>query len=87
MNSEKDFEDGHNLYRLLEHDPVIPRCFNFRASTRDSEPKSAVAVGRHLTKLMWAILEAYASDDQRYLDYGRISASEEFRRYFPSSSP
>ncbi|CAA7410646.1 unnamed protein product [Spirodela intermedia] len=81
ISREKEFEDGHHLYRLLEHDPVILRCFNFRASTRDSEPKSAVAVGRHLTKLMWAILEAYASDDRRYLDYGRISASEEFRRY------
>ncbi|CAA6673416.1 unnamed protein product [Spirodela intermedia] len=68
VSREKEFEDGYHLYRLLEHDP-------------DSEPKSAVAVGRHLTKLMWAILEAYASDDRRYLDYGRISASEEFRRY------
>ncbi|CAL9067914.1 unnamed protein product [Musa banksii] len=30
---------------------------------------------------MVAILEAYASDDRCHLDYGRIGASEEFRRY------
>jgi hypothetical protein len=30
---------------------------------------------------MVAILEAYASDDRRHVDYARITASEEFRRY------
>ncbi|MQM06602.1 hypothetical protein Taro_039428 [Colocasia esculenta] len=78
---EKDFEDGSHLYRLLEHDPLIPRCFNIRGTTNDDEPKPASAVGRRLTKLMWAMLEAYASADRRHLDYARISASEEFRRY------
>jgi hypothetical protein len=33
-----------------------------------------------MTKIMLAILEAYASDDRRHLDYSRIAASEEFRR-------
>ena len=34
-----------------------------------------------MTKIMLAILEAYASDDRRHLDYSRIAASEEFRRW------
>ncbi|WOL09792.1 hypothetical protein Cni_G18545 [Canna indica] len=79
---ENDFEDGNNhFYRFLEHEPAIPRCFNFRGSTNDYEPKPAAAVSLRLTKLMTAVLEAYASDDRRHLDYGRIGASEEFRRY------
>ncbi|KAJ6839448.1 uncharacterized protein M6B38_314920 [Iris pallida] len=79
---ENDFEDGNNqFYRFLEHDPAIQKCFNFRDSTNDDEPKTASFVGQRLTKLMSAILEAYASDDRSSLDYGRIASSEEFRRY------
>ncbi|XP_058098044.1 uncharacterized protein LOC131243012 [Magnolia sinica] len=78
---ENDFEDGNHFYRFLEHDPTIPRCFNFRGSTNDSEPKPAAVIGQKLTKIMSAILEAYASDDRCHLDYNRISNSEEFRRY------
>lgn len=78
---ENDFEDGNHLYRFLEHEPTIPRCFNFRGSTNDSEPKPAAVVGKKLTKIMTAILEAYASEDRRHVDYTCISKSEEFRRY------
>ncbi|KAL6883771.1 hypothetical protein ACP4OV_011185 [Aristida adscensionis] len=79
---ENDFEDGsQNLYRFLEHDPAVPKYYNFRGSTNDGEPQPAVAVGHRMTKIMVAILEAYASDDRRRLDYSRIAASEEFRRY------
>ncbi|KAK8936268.1 hypothetical protein KSP39_PZI012949 [Platanthera zijinensis] len=79
---ENDFEDSKNqFYRFLEHDPAIPKCFNFRGTTNDDEPKPALTVGHRLTKLMSAILEAYASDDLRHLDYARIGSSEEFRRY------
>lgn len=75
------FEDGkRHHYRLLEHDPLIPKMYNFHGSTNDNEPKSAVIVVQQLTKLMIAIVEAYASDDRRNLDYYRISMSEEFRR-------
>lgn len=77
---ENDFEDGNHLYRFLEHEPTIPRCFNFRGSTNDSEPKPAAVVGRKLAKIMSAILEAYASEDCRHVDYASISKSEEFRR-------
>lgn len=79
---ENDFEDGtQNLYRFLEHDPAVPKYYNFRGSTNDGEPRPAAAVGQRMTRIMLAILEAYASDDRRHLDYGRIAASEEFRRY------
>ncbi|KAB2623961.1 hypothetical protein D8674_015621 [Pyrus ussuriensis x Pyrus communis] len=78
---ENDFEDGNHFYRFLEHEPFIPKCFNFRGSTNDCEPKPAAKVGQRLTKIMSAILESYASDDRRHLDYIGISNSEEFRRY------
>uniref|UniRef100_A0A5B7BTD1 DEP domain-containing protein n=1 Tax=Davidia involucrata TaxID=16924 RepID=A0A5B7BTD1_DAVIN len=78
---ENEFEDGNHFYRFLEHEPFIPKCFNFRGSINDSEPKSAAMVSQRLAKIMSAILESYASEDRRHLDYLGISNSEEFRRY------
>ncbi|KAJ9175348.1 hypothetical protein P3X46_013913 [Hevea brasiliensis] len=78
---ENDFEDGNHYYRFLEHQPFISKCYNFRGSTNDSEPKSAIKVGQKLNKIMSAILEFYASDDRCHVDYASISRSEEFRRY------
>ncbi|XP_027336772.1 uncharacterized protein LOC113850424 [Abrus precatorius] len=78
---ENEFEEGNHLYRFLEHEPFIPRCFNFRGNTNDSEPKTAAAIFARLTKIMSAILESYASDDREHVDYEAISKSEEFRRY------
>ncbi|KAL5721563.1 hypothetical protein ACHQM5_005193 [Ranunculus cassubicifolius] len=78
---ENDFEYGNHFYRFLEHEAFIPKCFNFRGATNDVEPKSAVAVGQKLTKLMSAALESYASEDRHHVDYTSISNSEEFRRY------
>ncbi|KAK9115648.1 hypothetical protein Sjap_014595 [Stephania japonica] len=81
VEAENDFEDGSHLYRFLEHESFIPKCFNFRLSTNDSEPKPAALVSQKLTKLMFAMLESYASEDRRHVDYTGISNSEEFRRY------
>lgn len=78
---ENDFEEGNHLYRFLEHEPFIPRCFNFRGTTNDTEPKTADSICARLTKIMSAILESYASDDRQHVDYEAISRSEEFRRY------
>ncbi|KAK7274647.1 hypothetical protein RIF29_15743 [Crotalaria pallida] len=77
---ENDFEEGDHLYRFLEHEAFIPRCFNFCA-TNDSEPKATATVFERLAKIMSAILESYASDDRQHVDYEAISKSEEFRRY------
>nr|XP_043606972.1 uncharacterized protein LOC122578965 [Erigeron canadensis] len=78
---ENEFEDGNHFYRFLEHEPFIPRCYNFRGSTNDLAPKSANAISLRLAKIMSAILESYASEDGCHLDYLGISNSEEFRRY------
>ncbi|KAJ4710333.1 Glutaredoxin/DEP/DUF547 domain-containing protein [Melia azedarach] len=78
---ENEFEDGNHFYRFLEHEPFITKCYNFRGSTNDAEPKPAAFVGQRLYKIMSAILESYASDDRCYVDYVAISKSEEFRRY------
>ncbi|CAI8605322.1 unnamed protein product [Vicia faba] len=78
---EIDFEEGNHFYRFLEHEGFIPKCFNFRGTTNDSEPKNAATVCDRLTKIMYAILESYASEDRRRVDYVAISKSEEFRRY------
>ncbi|XP_059278690.1 uncharacterized protein LOC132032914 isoform X1 [Lycium ferocissimum] len=78
---ENEFEDGKHFYRFLEHEPFIPKCYNFRGSTNDNEPKDAAVLGQRLGKLMSALLESYASDDRYHLDYLGISNSEEFRRY------
>lgn len=82
MCRENDFEDGNHYYRFLEHEPFIPKCYNFRGCTNDSEPKAAIFLGQELRKIMSAILEAYASDDRYHVDYLGISRSEEFRRYY-----
>ncbi|KAL8144408.1 hypothetical protein V2J09_017440 [Rumex salicifolius] len=78
---EHEFEDGNHIYRLLEHEPYIPKCYNFRGSTDELEPKNAFDISRRLSKIMSAILESFASDDKQFVDYMAISNSEEFRRY------
>lgn len=78
---ENEFEDGNHFYRFLEHASFVQKCHNFRGVVNDSEPKPAAAVFHRLTCLMSAIIESYASDDRRHLDYTGISNSEEFRRY------
>lgn len=78
---ENEFEDGKHFYRFLEHESFIPKCYNFRGSTNDSEPLDASKLSQSLAKIMSAILEAYASDDRGSVDYLGISNSEEFRRY------
>jgi len=78
---ENDFEDGNHLYRFLEHEPFIHKCFNFSGAVNDNEPKTAALICDRLTKIMSAILESYASDDRKHVDYAAISPSEEFRRY------
>ncbi|CAA2994784.1 uncharacterized protein LOC111399021 [Olea europaea subsp. europaea] len=78
---ENEFADGNHTYRFLEHEPFIPKCYNFRGSVNDSEPKNAATVSQRLARIMSAILESYASDDRRHLDFVGIRNSEELRRY------
>lgn len=78
---ENEFEDGKHFYRFLEHEPFVLKCYNFRGSTNDNEPKDVAVLGQRLGKIMSALLESYASDDRHHIDYIGISNSEEFRRY------
>ncbi|KAL3502206.1 hypothetical protein ACH5RR_036655 [Cinchona calisaya] len=78
---ENEFGDGNHYYRFLEHESFILKCYNFRGAANDSKPKAAAILSQRLMRIMSAILEAYASDDRRHLDYVSISKSEEFRRY------
>ncbi|GER30095.1 hypothetical protein STAS_06012, partial [Striga asiatica] len=78
---ENEFEDGNHFYRLLEHEAFIPKCYNFRGVVNDCEPKAAACVSQKLGCLMSAIVETYAFDGGRNLDFVGISKSEEFRRY------
>ncbi|KAL8172312.1 hypothetical protein V2J09_024116 [Rumex salicifolius] len=75
------FEYSNQVYRFLEHEPYISKCYNFRGSIDEMNPQSASDITRKLSKIMSAILESYASEDRRFLDYTSISNSEEFRRY------
>ncbi|KAJ8428992.1 hypothetical protein Cgig2_018360 [Carnegiea gigantea] len=81
VSGASHFEDGNAIYRFLEHEQFIPKCFNFRGCTDDKEPDSVAGIGQRLVKIMSAILESYASEDRCHVDYLAISNSEEFRGY------
>ncbi|GAB2279730.1 hypothetical protein Dimus_014371 [Dionaea muscipula] len=76
-----EFQDGNQIYRFLEHELFIKKCFNFCGCTDEREPKAAAVICQQLGKIMSAILESYASEDGRHVDYVSIKNSEEFRRY------
>lgn len=79
--SENIFEDGNNLYRFLEHDPVvISQCYNIPRGTIDVKPKSLTEIASRLRFLSYAIFEAYVSEDGRHVDYGSLYGTEEFKR-------
>ncbi|KAJ3695588.1 hypothetical protein LUZ60_000965 [Juncus effusus] len=79
---ENKFEDSNQLYRFLEHDPIISsQCHNIPRGTLDVLPKPVVEIAARLRVLSQAISEAYVSDDGRKVDYKSVQASEEFKRY------
>ncbi|KAK1313356.1 Uncharacterized protein QJS10_CPA06g00592 [Acorus calamus] len=79
---ENVFEDGNQLYRFLDHDPIIlTECYNIPRGTIDVKPKPIVEIALRLRFLSFAIFEAYASEDGRHVDYRSIHGSEEFARY------
>ncbi|KVH95709.1 DEP domain-containing protein [Cynara cardunculus var. scolymus] len=68
---ENEFEDGNHFYRFLEHEPFIPRCYNFRG-TNDLEPKSASTISLKLTKIIYVNL----SQELQRVDISTLSVSE-----------
>lgn len=79
---ENIFEDGNQLYRFLDHDPIISsQCYNIPKGIIDVKPKHIVEIASRLRFLSFAIFEAYVSEDGRHVDYRSIHSSEEFARY------
>ncbi|KAL0392320.1 UNVERIFIED_CONTAM: hypothetical protein Sradi_2454800 [Sesamum radiatum] len=75
------FEDGNHLYRFLDDDPFISRCQNIPRGISEVKPKPITEISSRLRLLLSAILEAYASEDGKHVDYRSIHGSEEFARY------
>lgn len=79
--SENVFEDGNQLYRFLDLDPIImTQCYNIPRGIIDVAPKPIVEVASRLRLLSYAIFEAYVSEDGRHVDYRSIQGCEEFKR-------
>lgn len=77
---ENIFEDGNHLYRFLDHDPVLSQCQNIPRGIIELKPKPIIEISSRLRFLSYAILEAYASEDGKHVDYRSIHGSEEFAR-------
>ncbi|KAK2659565.1 hypothetical protein Ddye_006098 [Dipteronia dyeriana] len=76
------FEDGDHLYRFLDDDPIVSSlCHNIPRGIIDVKPKPISEIASRLRFLSYAILEAYASEDGRHVDYRSVHGSEEFARY------
>ncbi|KAI3460000.1 hypothetical protein Pfo_016663 [Paulownia fortunei] len=75
------FEDGNHLYRFLDDDPFISQCQNIPRGISEVKPKPITEISSGLRFLCCAILEAYASEDGKHVDYRSIHGSEEFARY------
>ncbi|XP_077224390.1 electron carrier/ protein disulfide oxidoreductase [Tasmannia lanceolata] len=81
--NENVFEDGNHLYRFLDHDPIVlSQCYNMPRGIIDVKPKPIVEIASRLRFLLFAMFEAYVSDNGRHVDYRSIQSSEEFARYF-----
>jgi hypothetical protein len=79
--SENVFEDGNQLYRFLDHDPLImTQCYNIPRGIIDVAPKPIVEVASRLRLLSYAIFEAHVSEDGKHVDYTSIQGCEEFKR-------
>ncbi|MBA0607807.1 hypothetical protein Godav_020071 [Gossypium davidsonii] len=79
---ENLLEDSNHLYRFLDHDPVVStQCHNTPRGMIELKPKPITEIASRLRFLFCAILEAYASEDGRLVDYRSVHGSEEFARY------
>lgn len=83
--SENLFEDSNDLYRFLDHEPVVSsQCYNIPRGIIDVKPKPISEIASRLRLLVSAILEAYTSEDGRHVDYRSIHGSEEYARCYLS---
>ncbi|KVH98579.1 DEP domain-containing protein, partial [Cynara cardunculus var. scolymus] len=80
-HSENTFEDGNHLYRFLDQDPVISQCQNIPRGIIQLKRQPLVQLSYRLKCLLYAIIDAYTSEDGKRVDYRTIHGSEEFARY------
>ncbi|PWA36438.1 DEP domain-containing protein [Artemisia annua] len=78
---ENTFEDGNHPYRFLDQDPVISQCQNIPRGIIQLKRQSLVELSNRLRFLLYAILDAYTSEDGKHIAYRTIHGSEEFARY------
>ncbi|KAI7731570.1 hypothetical protein M8C21_025223, partial [Ambrosia artemisiifolia] len=78
---ENTFEDGNHLYRFLDQDPVISQCQNIPRGIIQRKRQNLVKLSHRLRFLLYAILDAYASEDGKHVAYRSFHGSEEFARY------
>ncbi|KAI3685412.1 hypothetical protein L6452_34654 [Arctium lappa] len=78
---ENTFEDGNHLYRFLDQDPVISQCQNIPRGIIQLKRQPLVQLSYRLKCLLYAIIDAYTSEDGKRVDYRTIHGSEEFARY------
>ncbi|GKC48861.1 DEP domain-containing protein, partial [Tanacetum coccineum] len=75
---ENTFEDGNHPYRFLDQDPVISQCQNIPRGIIQLKRQSLVELSNRLRFLLYAILDAYTSEDGKHIAYRTIHGSEEF---------
>ncbi|XP_076884753.1 uncharacterized protein LOC143534034 [Bidens hawaiensis] len=78
---ENTFEDGNHLYRFLDQDPIIIQCQNIPRGIIQLKRQTLGELSHRLRFLLYAILDAYTSEDGRHIAYRSIHGSEEFARY------
>nr|XP_043638097.1 uncharacterized protein LOC122609101 [Erigeron canadensis] len=78
---ENIFEDGNHLYRFLDHDPIISQCQNIPRGIILLKRQPLAEISYRLRFLLYAILDAYTSEDGKHVAYRTIHGSEEFARY------
>ena len=79
-HSENTFEDGNHLYRFLDQDPVISQCQNIPRGIIQLKRQPLVQLSYRLKCLLYAIIDAYTSENGKRVDYRTIHGSEEFAR-------
>ncbi|KAF7816930.1 electron carrier/protein disulfide oxidoreductase [Senna tora] len=79
---ENLFEDGNQLYRFLDDDPIVTsQCQNIPRGITTVKPKPIAEIASRLRFLSYAIFETYASEDGLHVNYRSLHGSEEFARY------
>lgn len=59
----------------------MTQCYNIPRGTIDVKPKPITEIAARLRLLLYAMFEAYVSEDGRHVQYGSIHGCEEFKRF------